>query len=221
MIRVGTLVAPGDILVGKVVPKSKSELSPEEKLLHAIFGRMGEDVKKDCLEVPSGIDGIVIDAQKFQRKAYHSEEEKAKVKKEKRLIEDQYKTLIDSQIERLCGALERETASFSKPLKHKTIGKVVPEKLIDEIDPKKLRRFLSGDNFDFASSLPASSPGLASTPLAAFPGTLRHSSAVPRKPSGVIADVASRGRPLGRPSIRELVRSRSHVRPQEIGRAHV
>ena len=56
---------PGDILVGKVSPKSKTELTPEEKLLHAIFGRAGEDVKNDSLEVPSGIEGIVIDTQKF------------------------------------------------------------------------------------------------------------------------------------------------------------
>ena len=59
---------PGDILVGKVAPKSKSELTPEEKLLHAIFGRAGEDVKNDSLEVPSGVEGIVIDTQRFSRR---------------------------------------------------------------------------------------------------------------------------------------------------------
>src|SRR5690606_17602991 len=51
VIRLGARVGPGDILVGKVSPKSKSELTPEEKLLHAIFGRAGEDVKNDSLEV--------------------------------------------------------------------------------------------------------------------------------------------------------------------------
>jgi DNA-directed RNA polymerase subunit beta len=61
IVRVGTRVRPGDILVGKVAPKSKSELTPEEKLLHAIFGRAGEDVKNASLEVPSGVEGIVID----------------------------------------------------------------------------------------------------------------------------------------------------------------
>ena len=50
-------------------PKSKSELTPEEKLLHAIFGRAGEDVKNDSLEVPSGVEGIVIDTQRFSRRA--------------------------------------------------------------------------------------------------------------------------------------------------------
>ncbi|MFM1873065.1 MAG: hypothetical protein RL398_2487, partial [Planctomycetota bacterium] len=68
IVRVGTRVKPGDILVGKVAPKSKSELTPEEKLLHAIFGRAGEDVKNDSLEVPSGVEGVVINTQKFSRK---------------------------------------------------------------------------------------------------------------------------------------------------------
>jgi DNA-directed RNA polymerase subunit beta len=76
LIRIGTRVRPGDVLVGKVAPKSKSELSPEEKLLHAIFGRAGEDVKNDSLEVPSGSDGIVIDTEKFTRKVNITEEER-------------------------------------------------------------------------------------------------------------------------------------------------
>ncbi len=78
VIRIGTRVKPGDVLVGKVAPKSKSELSPEEKLLHAIFGRAGEDVKNDSLEVPPGVEGIVIDAEKFTRKVNVTEEERQK-----------------------------------------------------------------------------------------------------------------------------------------------
>jgi DNA-directed RNA polymerase subunit beta len=76
IVRVGTKVKPGDVLVGKVSPKSKSELTPEEKLLHAIFGRAGEDVKNDSLEVPPGVDGVVIAAQKYSRKSNISEEER-------------------------------------------------------------------------------------------------------------------------------------------------
>ncbi len=76
IVWVGTCVTPGDILVGKVSPKSKTELTPEEKLLHAIFGRAGEDVKNDSLEVPSGVEGIVIDTQKFSRRMSLSEEER-------------------------------------------------------------------------------------------------------------------------------------------------
>jgi DNA-directed RNA polymerase subunit beta len=76
IVRIGTYVRPGDILVGKVSPKSKTELTPEEKLLHAIFGRAGEDVKNDSLDVPSGVEGIVIDTQKFSRRLSLSEDER-------------------------------------------------------------------------------------------------------------------------------------------------
>ncbi|MEQ8835498.1 MAG: DNA-directed RNA polymerase subunit beta, partial [Lacipirellulaceae bacterium] len=76
IVQIGTYVQPGDILVGKVSPKSKTELTPEEKLLHAIFGRAGEDVKNDSLEVPSGVEGIVIDTQKFSRRMSLSEDER-------------------------------------------------------------------------------------------------------------------------------------------------
>ncbi len=76
IVRVGTYVRPGDVLVGKVSPKSKTELTPEEKLLHAIFGRAGEDVKNDSLEVPSGVEGIVIDTQKFSRRMSLTEDER-------------------------------------------------------------------------------------------------------------------------------------------------
>ncbi len=72
----GTRVCPGDILVGKVVPKSKTELTPEEKLLHAIFGRAGEDVKNDSLELPSGYEGVVIKTEMFTRRGAGSEEQK-------------------------------------------------------------------------------------------------------------------------------------------------
>jgi DNA-directed RNA polymerase subunit beta len=76
IVRIGTRVQQGDILVGKVSPKSKSELSPEEKLLHAIFGRAGEDVKNDSLELPSGEEGIVIGAKRFSRRIHMTDEQK-------------------------------------------------------------------------------------------------------------------------------------------------
>ena len=76
VVQVGTPVMAGDILVGKVSPKSKSELSPEEKLLYAIFGRAGEDVKNDSLELPAGQEGIVIDTKRFSRRMYMSEEQR-------------------------------------------------------------------------------------------------------------------------------------------------
>jgi len=82
----GTRVEPGDILVGKVSPKSKTELSPEEKLLHAIFGRAGEDVKNDSLVVPAGTEGIVIGAEKYSRVAHLSDTERRRRSREARRI---------------------------------------------------------------------------------------------------------------------------------------
>ncbi len=76
VVREGTRVCPGDILVGKVVPKSKTELTPEEKLLHAIFGRAGEDVKNDSLELPSGYEGVVIAADRFTRRGAGTDDQK-------------------------------------------------------------------------------------------------------------------------------------------------
>src|SRR5215213_1356255 len=102
IVRIGTYVKPGDILVGKVAPKSKSELTPEEKLLHAIFGRAGEDVKNDSLEVPSGVEGIVINTQRFSRRMSLTEEERKAFEKELKdtegaesvKIADEYKQMI-------------------------------------------------------------------------------------------------------------------------------
>ena len=78
IVRVGTFVTAGDILVGKVVPKSKSELTPEEKLLHAIFGKAGVDVKNASLTMPPGSRGVIIDAQKFSRRVNLTDAERTK-----------------------------------------------------------------------------------------------------------------------------------------------
>jgi len=103
IIRVGTMVKPGDILVGKIAPKSKSELTPEEKLLQAIFGRAGEDVKNDSLEVPAGIEGIVIHSELFQRKVHLSDVERLETENLVRLKREEYDQKI---AERLRAALE-------------------------------------------------------------------------------------------------------------------
>jgi DNA-directed RNA polymerase subunit beta len=95
----GTRVKPGDILVGKVAPKSKSELTPEEKLLHAIFGRAGEDVKNESLEVPSGVEGIVIDTRSFFRKTNLTPGEKKKIKEESKQIEKEMYKRMNELIE--------------------------------------------------------------------------------------------------------------------------
>src|SRR5687768_7857259 len=67
IVRIGAQVKPGDILVGKITPKGETELSPEEKLLTAIFGEKAKDVKDSSLKVPPGMEGVVIDVKIFSR----------------------------------------------------------------------------------------------------------------------------------------------------------
>ncbi len=68
IIRLGAEVKPGDVLVGKITPKGETQLSPEEKLLRAIFGEKAGDVKDTSLRIPPGVEGIVIDAKVFSRR---------------------------------------------------------------------------------------------------------------------------------------------------------
>jgi DNA-directed RNA polymerase subunit beta len=116
IVNVGTYVRPGDILVGKVSPKSKTELTPEEKLLHAIFGRAGEDVKNDSLEVSSGVEGIVIDTQKFSRRMSLSEDERKEFEKELKRVEAEGNKEISTAF-----------ASFAEELEKAIGGKLVDE----------------------------------------------------------------------------------------------
>ena len=123
IVIIGTFVSPGDVLVGKVSPKSRSELTPEEKLLHAIFGRAGEDVKNDSLEVPSGVEGIVIGTQRFSRRASLTEEERKQLAKEEKEIENRYNKLLADQFR----ALVKDMADIleKKDLKDANTGKAL------------------------------------------------------------------------------------------------
>jgi DNA-directed RNA polymerase subunit beta len=106
IVQIGTYVKPGDVLVGKVSPKTKTELTPEEKLLHAIFGRAGEDVKNDSLEVSSGIEGIVIDTQKFSRRISLSDEERKVFEKDLRAAENDGNAVITAAFKAMIAEIE-------------------------------------------------------------------------------------------------------------------
>jgi len=97
IIRIGAEVAPGDILVGKVTPKTESELSPEERLLRAIFGEKASDVRDTSLIVPPGVEGVVVDVHLFQRKdrGRRSKEEKSKELAKIRQLKAYYKQEIE------------------------------------------------------------------------------------------------------------------------------
>jgi DNA-directed RNA polymerase subunit beta len=109
IVLIGTRVQQRDILVGKVSPKSKSELSPEEKLLHAIFGRAGEDVKNDSLELPAGEEGFVIGAKRFSRRLHMTDEQRKELNEEiNRYIASQ-NARITTCFKQMCAELERVT----------------------------------------------------------------------------------------------------------------
>ncbi len=88
IVYVGAEVKSGDILVGKVTPKGESQLTPEEKLLRAIFGEKASDVKDTSLKVPSGMDGTVIDVRVFTREG---------IEKDARALEIQNTFIVDAR----------------------------------------------------------------------------------------------------------------------------
>jgi DNA-directed RNA polymerase subunit beta len=149
IVRIGTYVRPGDILVGKVSPKSKTELTPEEKLLHAIFGRAGEDVKNDSLEVPSGVEGIVIAAEKFSRRMSLSEEERREFEKQLKEVENIGNAEIAEVFAAMVAELEKVlqkplTAADGSPLVRNQDHKVVAERAaafkLDDLDIRSPQR---------------------------------------------------------------------------------
>jgi DNA-directed RNA polymerase subunit beta len=126
VIRVGTKVGPGDILVGKVAPKSKSELTPEEKLLYAIFGKAGEDVKNDSLEVPAGSYGVVIKTERFSKRIAQTDEEKKQVKIEQKKANEDYIAEAREQLKVLIAELEESLGEKPKS------GKKVIKSLLND-----------------------------------------------------------------------------------------
>ncbi|MFA6079453.1 MAG: DNA-directed RNA polymerase subunit beta, partial [Candidatus Omnitrophota bacterium] len=123
IIRIGAEVEPGDILVGKVTPKSETELSPEEKLLRAIFGEKAGDVRDTSLIAPPGVEGIIVDVRVFSRREARSKtkEEKTQELKEIKAIEESFEVQI-SKIE------EEKARKLSKLL----VGQKLASGLLDE-----------------------------------------------------------------------------------------
>ena len=142
IVQIGTYVKPGDILVGKVAPKSKSELTPEEKLLHAIFGRAGEDVKNDSLDVPSGVEGIVIDTHRFSRRMSLSDDERKAFEKELKDVETVEAQKIAEEYKALIKALEEAVGGpIPDPDTGKPLGREKdPVKLAEESEKFRFER---------------------------------------------------------------------------------
>jgi DNA-directed RNA polymerase subunit beta len=122
IIRVGAEVRPGDILVGKITPKGETQLTPEEKLLRAIFGEKAGDVKDTSLRVPPGIEGVVIDARVFSRKGVEKDDRS-------RSIEDEAVAKLQKD---QADEIAIITQSYRQKLAELVVGKKVEEALDDE-----------------------------------------------------------------------------------------
>ncbi|MGA2143635.1 MAG: DNA-directed RNA polymerase subunit beta, partial [Bryobacteraceae bacterium] len=111
VIRIGATVRPGDILVGKVTPKGETQLTPEEKLLRAIFGEKAGDVKDASLYCPPGIEGTIVDCKIFSRKGQEKDDrskaiEEFQIQRLQRNLQDEIRILTDERAKRLGNLLE-------------------------------------------------------------------------------------------------------------------
>ncbi len=127
IVRIGAHVKPGDILVGKITPKGETELSPEEKLLTAIFGEKAKDVKDSSLKVPPGMEGVVIDVKIFSRiEDQVVEKDRGERIGEVRRLEGEEKIRVnDVRDAELRDALEGETVALA--LKSGTVEEAVEQ----------------------------------------------------------------------------------------------
>ncbi|NJD18531.1 MAG: DNA-directed RNA polymerase subunit beta [Gemmatimonadetes bacterium] len=145
IVRIGARVKSGDILVGKITPKGETELSPEEKLLTAIFGEKAKDVKDSSLRVPPGMSGTVIDVKIFSRRIDDpllEKEHGAKIGEFRNLEREEIQRISEARDEELRDILQRQTVSLM--LKKGTVQPVMEEgtkltkELVDELNLTKL-----------------------------------------------------------------------------------
>ena len=123
IIWLGSEVRPGDILVGKITPKGETQLTPEEKLLRAIFGEKAGDVKDTSLRVPPGIEGVVIDARVFSRKGVEKD--------------DRSRSIEDEAVAKLQKDQGDEIAIITQTYRQKVKDLVVGHKVADNLDDER------------------------------------------------------------------------------------
>ena len=131
IIWLGSEVRPGDILVGKITPKGETQLTPEEKLLRAIFGEKAGDVKDTSLRVPPGIEGVVIDARVFSRKGVEKD--------------DRSRSIEDEAVAKLQKDQGDEIAIITQTYRQKVKDLVVGQKVVENMDDERTgNTFLHG-----------------------------------------------------------------------------
>ncbi len=154
IIRIGAEVAPGDILVGKITPKSETQLSPEEKLLRAIFGEKAGEVRDTSLKLPPGVEGTVVAAQVFSRKGTEKDErtlaiERREIQKLEQDQRDEINIIRDTALKEIKELLVGKTTAVPVIDEYRRIlverGVVVDEPLLDSVPFEYLLSFDVGD----------------------------------------------------------------------------
>src|SRR6202045_4223059 len=150
VIRIGAVVKPGDILVGKVTPKGETTLTPEEKLLRAIFGEKAGDVRDASLYCPPGIEGTIVDVKIFTRKGGEKDErhkaiEGTQIAKLEKNLADEIRILTDERLKRLAALLndQKLVADLHDEKTNKrllTKGTTLDREIIEKISTRNLKR---------------------------------------------------------------------------------
>src|SRR6202522_3311015 len=155
IIRIGATVKPGDILVGKVTPKGETQLTPEEKLLRAIFGEKAGDVRDASLTCPPGIEGTVVDVRIFSRKGQEKDERAKQIEAEntsklEKNLGDEIRILTDERLKRLdtiLGAKEVLADLHDERTNKRLLvkGAILDRDTIERISTKNLKRIRYND----------------------------------------------------------------------------
>jgi DNA-directed RNA polymerase subunit beta len=155
VIRIGASIKQGDILVGKVTPKGETQLTPEEKLLRAIFGEKAGDVRDASLYCPPGIEGVIVDVKIFSRKGQEKDEraksiEAAQIGKLEKNLSDEIRILTDERLKRLeniLGGKEVQADLHDERTNKRllTKGNILDRDAIERISTRNLKRIKYAD----------------------------------------------------------------------------
>jgi DNA-directed RNA polymerase subunit beta len=155
VIRIGAAVKQGDILVGKVTPKGETQLTPEEKLLRAIFGEKAGDVRDASLTCPPGIEGTVVDVKIFSRKGQEKDErakaiEDSQIERLEKNLADEIRILTDERLKRLesiLGGKEVQADLHDERTNKRllTKGAILDRETIERISTRNLKRIKYAD----------------------------------------------------------------------------
>ncbi len=155
VIRIGASIKQGDILVGKVTPKGETQLTPEEKLLRAIFGEKAGDVRDASLYCPPGIEGVIVDVKIFSRKGQEKDEraksiEATQIGKLEKNLSDEIRILTDERLKRLeniLGGKEVQADLHDERTNKRllTKGNVLDRDAIERISTRNLKRIKYAD----------------------------------------------------------------------------